>query len=258
MGFAISTGRRSVVPHHSVRAYVRTALNHAEPVEARWLVWGRSVFAVAVVACSSRSASRTSRCTRAGTRSRTACSGRRAPKASRRSRSRRVGGGRGGHRARRRAAGGQRLAGADAGRRRRVPAPRPRRHAARLHAAAARHAAGARGLARAGAARQLDVFRARRGRPVHAARRRVGAAAASARSGDAAFLLAVRRVLRRRSRSRSTARSIASTGSFYWGDAIAFALLPPLLLHFTMVFPERPSGERRTRASNGSTRCSCR
>src|SRR3954470_10421165 len=28
---------------------------------------------------------------------------------------------------------------------------------------------------------------------------------------------------------------------FYWGDAIAFALLPPLLLHFTMVFPQRPS-----------------
>jgi len=36
--------------------------------------------------------------------------------------------------------------------------------------------------------------------------------------------------------------------AFYWGDAIAFALLPPLLLHFTMVFPERPSAaaERRT------------
>jgi len=28
---------------------------------------------------------------------------------------------------------------------------------------------------------------------------------------------------------------------FYWGDAIAFALLPPLLLHFTLVFPERPN-----------------
>ena len=34
--------------------------------------------------------------------------------------------------------------------------------------------------------------------------------------------------------------------AFYWGDAIAFALLPPLLLHFTMVFPERPNDERRT------------
>ena len=37
---------------------------------------------------------------------------------------------------------------------------------------------------------------------------------------------------------------------FYWGDAIAFALLPPLLLHFTLVFPERPNPnpkpERRT------------
>jgi len=29
--------------------------------------------------------------------------------------------------------------------------------------------------------------------------------------------------------------------AFYWGDAMAFALLPPLLLHFTLVFPERPS-----------------
>jgi PAS domain S-box-containing protein len=28
---------------------------------------------------------------------------------------------------------------------------------------------------------------------------------------------------------------------FYWGDAIGFALLPPLLLHFTLVFPERAS-----------------
>ena len=34
--------------------------------------------------------------------------------------------------------------------------------------------------------------------------------------------------------------------AFYWGDAVAFALLPPLLLHFTMVFPERASDERPT------------
>src|SRR5262249_20866434 len=27
---------------------------------------------------------------------------------------------------------------------------------------------------------------------------------------------------------------------FYWGDAVAAALLPPLLLHFTLVFPQRP------------------
>ncbi len=33
--------------------------------------------------------------------------------------------------------------------------------------------------------------------------------------------------------------------TFYWGDAVAMALLPPLLLHFTLVFPERP---RRTSA----------
>ena len=33
---------------------------------------------------------------------------------------------------------------------------------------------------------------------------------------------------------------------FYWGDAVAFALLPPLLLHFTLVFPERPASESRS------------
>jgi len=33
---------------------------------------------------------------------------------------------------------------------------------------------------------------------------------------------------------------------FYWGDAVAFALLPPLLLHFTLVFPERPRAGDRT------------
>src|SRR5262245_24895707 len=31
---------------------------------------------------------------------------------------------------------------------------------------------------------------------------------------------------------------------FYWGDAVAFALLAPLLLHFTLVFPERPADIR--------------
>ena len=40
--------------------------------------------------------------------------------------------------------------------------------------------------------------------------------------------------------------------AFYWGDAIAFALLPPLLLHFTMVFPARPHAERRR--SNAESR----
>jgi PAS domain S-box-containing protein len=31
---------------------------------------------------------------------------------------------------------------------------------------------------------------------------------------------------------------------FYWGDAVAQALLPPLLLHFTLVFPQRARGAR--------------
>ena len=44
--------------------------------------------------------------------------------------------------------------------------------------------------------RVVDVFRPRGGRFVYAAGRRVGPPAAAARSGDAAFLLALRRVLR--------------------------------------------------------------
>ena len=37
---------------------------------------------------------------------------------------------------------------------------------------------------------------------------------------------------------------------FYWGDAVAMALLPPLLLHFTLVFPQRPSdSEGRPRSA---------
>ncbi|HEV3141329.1 MAG TPA: ATP-binding protein [Vicinamibacterales bacterium] len=35
---------------------------------------------------------------------------------------------------------------------------------------------------------------------------------------------------------------------FYWGDAVAFALLPPLLLHFTLVFPQRPPAPGRSLA----------
>jgi two-component system NtrC family sensor kinase len=36
--------------------------------------------------------------------------------------------------------------------------------------------------------------------------------------------------------------------TFYWGDAVAMALLPPLLLHFTLVFPQRPPWFARRRA----------
>jgi two-component system NtrC family sensor kinase len=38
---------------------------------------------------------------------------------------------------------------------------------------------------------------------------------------------------------------------FYWGDAVAMALLPPLLLHFTLVFPERSMWRAPARASWG-------
>ena len=35
---------------------------------------------------------------------------------------------------------------------------------------------------------------------------------------------------------------------FYWGDAVAIALLPPLLVHFTLVFPECPAEEQASAA----------
>ena len=57
------------------------------------------------------------------------------------------------------------------------------------------------------------LLRARRGRHLHAARRRRGADAPPVRSGDAALLLAQRSRSSARSRSRSPAASIASTGS---------------------------------------------
>ena len=35
---------------------------------------------------------------------------------------------------------------------------------------------------------------------------------------------------------------------FYWGDAVAMLLLPPLFLHFALVFPDRPDGWARSDA----------
>src|SRR5690606_37365800 len=35
---------------------------------------------------------------------------------------------------------------------------------------------------------------------------------------------------------------------FYWGDTIALLLLPPLFLHFALMFPERPDSWVRTDA----------
>ena len=50
-----------------------------------------------------------------------------------------------------------------------------------------------------------------------------------------------------RSPSRSTARSIVSTGCSTGATRSRSPLLPPLLLHFTLVFPERPAQRRRRR-----------
>ena len=207
--------------------------------------------------CSSRSASRTSRCTRGGTRSRTACSGARAPKASRAVEvARRIG------RRRARASSAATCCSRSTARRsRRRPTSSSYQHrahdghAARLHAASARHAAGAR--------RRRSRRRRAAARCISCSRRSACSRCSSARRCGCAG-----RAIRRRcissgcasrssasSRSRSTGRSIGSTGSFYWGDAVAMALLPPLLLHFTLVFPERP--RRRGRGALGRRSCRC-
>ncbi len=217
------------------------ALNHAEPVEARWLVWGRSAFAVAVVARARRAGRRQRRDVLAVARGR----GRRAVGRARRRR----------HRGRR------------------APPDRPARppassagdvllavngapvetpadvveyqhrghdgHAAGLHAAAARHAAGARGHARAGdrAAARCTSCSPPSGCSRCWSARRCGCAGRAIR----------RRCISSGCASRSSASFTFSFNGpfdrldwvFYWGDAVAIALLPPLLLHFTLVFPQR-------------------
>ena len=236
-----------------------TDLNHAEPVEARWLVWGRSVFAVTVVAVlvalgvanvamysrwhevedgvlwSARAEGVTAAEVAAGT----------AAAAAR-------------HRARRRAAGGQRLAGADA------------RPTSSSISTAVTPAHGSSTPCCGPASRQpleLALAPAPRGSSMYFVLAAVGL-----------FTLLVGASVRlRRPRDQATLHffwlCVAFFGvftfsfngpfdrldwAFYWGDAIAFALLPPLLLHFTMVFPERPDAGRRTGTSSASTRCSSR
>ena len=211
--------------------------------------WGRSVFAAMVVLCWSRSASPISRCTRAGTRSRTACSG---AVARRRRHGRRSGGrlaGRPrGHRARRHSPGGQRDAGRDAGRRHRVSSI----------------------AAHDGTRLAYTLLRAR-----HAASRSRSTLAPAPRGSSMYFVLAAvglftllvgASVRLRRPRDQATLHffwlCVAFFGAFtfsfngpfdrldwvfYWGDAVAMALLPPLLLHFTLVFPERRPGDARGR-----------
>ena len=149
------------------------------------------------------------------------------------------------HRARRRPARRQRRAGSHAGRRRRVPAP-------------------ARKRARGSPTRWSGSARSRRSRWRWRPRRRgssmyyvLAAVGLFTLLVGASVRLAGRAIRRRcissgcaspssaRSRSRSTARSIGSTGCSTGATPWRMALLPPLLLHFTLVFPERPPGDRR-------------
>ena len=95
------------------------------------------------------------------------------------------------------------------------------------------------------------------GRALHAARRRVGPAAPAS-------------TIRRRCTSSGCASRSSASFSFlvqrsldrldwifYWGDAIAFALLPPLLLHFTLVFPGASATSTRIRRVGRTDGC-CR
>ena len=219
--------------------------------EARWLAWGRSVRRRRRRG-PRRARRRQHRDARAaGTRSRTACSGARAPKASRPSRSRRIGW--------RRAPASSAATSCSpstarrsqhAGRGRRVPASRHRQgtraraiRSLRLGDAARRWTCHSRQPPR-----RLDVLRAR---AVGLFTLLVGASVRLRRPHDQAtlhfFWLCV---------AFFGAFTFSFNGPFdrldwvfYWGDAIAMALLPPLLLHFTLVFPERPPAARRARGA---------
>ena len=218
---------------------------------------GRRSPVVVVAGAGRRSASPTSRCARAGTRSRTACSGARAPKASPRSKSRPG--------PPRRRAGIQRgdvllaVNGAPVAaprRRRRVPAPRPRGHAARVHAAAPRHA------------RRRSTCRSRR--------RRRGSSMYFVLAAVGLFTLLVGASVRlRRPRDQATLHffwlCVAFFGAFtfsfngpfdrldwvfYWGDAVAIgaAAAAAAALHAGV---SRAAGGRRG-DRRGDAGCSCR
>ena len=79
------------------------------------------------------------------------------------------------------------------------------------------------------------------GRHLHAARRRRRPRCAGPTTRRRCISSGCRSRSSASSRSRSAAASIALDWVFYWGDAVALLLLPPLFLHFTLVFPERPT-----------------
>ena len=173
---------------------------HQSRAEALWRAWGRPAFAVAIVVVLLFGLGIANIVVRArwhevedgvlwGARPRGVTAVEVAPGSA---------GARAGIQARRRAAGRQRRAGANAGRGHRVPAPRQARARGspiRSCAWAPRQALEV-SLAAAGRPASMYFVLAAVG-PLHAAGRRVGPAPAPARSGDAAFLLALRRVLRR-------------------------------------------------------------
>ena len=143
----------------------------------------------------------------------------------------------------------------------RCSSERARRRSSHLHAAAARLARSRRGRARrrcrAAPARFYYVLAA-----VGIFTLLVGAAVRARRPFDQAtlhfFWLAV---------AFFGAFTFSFTGRFdrvdwffYWADAIALLMLPPLFLHFALVFPERPHVPRLHRACwrAGCRRSTCR
>ena len=120
-------------------------------------------------------------------------------------------------------------------------------------------AAGSRRVAGACRAAGVDVLRA-------------GRASASSRCSSAPRSACAGRAIRRRcissgcaspssarSRSRSTGPFDRLDWTFYWGDAVAMALLPPLLLHFTLGVPASARrGARRGRCARCCPSSTCR
>ena len=97
-------------------------------------------------------------------------------------------------------------------------------------------------------------------RHLHAARRRGGARAPARPIRRRCISSGCRSRSSACSRSRSAAASIASTGSSTGPTSIALLLLPPLFLHFALVFPERPhhAGLRGACSRAGCRRSTCR
>ena len=126
-------------------------------------------------------------------------------------------------------------------------------------------------LLRLGSARDGGDARWRRCRAARACSTTCWPRSASSRCWSAPRCARGARSIRRRCtssgwRSRSSAFTFSFTGRFdrvdwffYWADVVALLLLPPLFLHFALVFPERPHPPATRRCWRaGCRRSTCR